>query len=506
MNSVWRVVRKFSPESCALAITIAFALLRVLASFCIGLGTNEAYAIASGRAMSLSYFDHPPLHFWLAHLGELLFGDTRAARLLFILMGAGTSWLMFLLAGRLFGGRAGVWATLALNLSGFFGFVSASWILPDGPLNFFLLAAALVLVPVAEGKRLSLPRWLVAGSLVGLAALSKYHGIFFAGEIFAYMLVNSERRRWLLTPGPWLAALLALAVFFPVLIWNGAHHWISFGFQGGRAQSRHFGLGLFLTLLLAQLALLTPWVVVPLLRGISQGFSRIDPQSRFLLWLGLPMALFFSLVPLWSDGGMVQWAMPGWLLLLPLAGRYLAEESALKTWPQYWAGAFAATFVVIVILFCLEVQTGWLGTAFPGIFRRGDPTTENFEWGQLKSQVTERNRIDRERDFILTSGWRDASKIDQALRGRYRVIVASNDARNFAVDVRDRRFQGHSGWIVLRTGTSPGVTATVLRCFSEVSAPAVITLSRGGRPDATLTVWRGEGYLPARCDVETLNQ
>lgn len=505
MDSIWPGARKLSSENQALAITLAFVLLRLVVSLYIGLGTNEAYAIASGRAMSLSYFDHPPLHFWLAHLGELLFGDTRAVRLLFILLGAGTSWLMFLLTRRLFGERAGVWATLALNLSGFFGFVSASWILPDGPLNFFLLAAALVLAPMLEGKGLSIQRWMMAGLFTGLAALSKYHGIFFAGEFFIYMIVDSARRPLLLKPGPWLAALLALAVFSPVLIWNAEHHWISFSFQGSRAESHHFGAGLFLSLLVAQLALLTPWVAVPLLRGISQGFSRSDPQSRFALWLGLPMALFFSLVPLWSDTGMVQWAMPGWLLLLPLAGQYLAKEAAWKSWPQRWAAGSAGVFVVIIVLFCAEVQTGWLGTAFSGVFRRGDPTVEYVEWRPLASQISERNLTGGERGFVLTSGWREAAKIDQGLGGHFRVLVVSDDPRNFAIDVHDRNFQGEDGWIVLRTDVSPAARTNVLHCFSEVSTPSTITLSRGGRPDAELAVWRGSGYLPTRCNMRRIN-
>ena len=103
----------------ALTITLAFAVLRLLACLFIGMGSNEAYAIASGRVASLSYFDHPPLHFWLAHLAELLFGDTKMARLPFMAFGAGTSWLLFLFTRRFFGDRAGVWAILVFNLSGF---------------------------------------------------------------------------------------------------------------------------------------------------------------------------------------------------------------------------------------------------------------------------------------------------------------------------------------------------------------------------------------------------
>ncbi|HSM95039.1 MAG TPA: glycosyltransferase family 39 protein, partial [Rhizomicrobium sp.] len=373
------------------------------------------------------------------------------------------------------------------------------------PLNFFLLAAALALAPIGEGKPLSLRRWLAAGLLTGLAALSKYHAIFFAADLFLYMLVTPERRSQLLTPGPWFAALAALIVFSPVLLWNVEHHWVSLGFQGGRAQSHHFGPGLFLSLLLAQLALITPWVAFPLLRGIANTMTGGDPRVRFVLWLGLPIALFFSFVPLWSDGGMVQWAMPGWLLLLPLAGRYLAEQSAHKKWPGLWAAGSAALFVIVAALFCGEVQKAWLGDALPGIFRRGDPTAENYEWRMLASQVNKRSVADSRRDFILSSGWRDASKIDQGLDGRYRVLVSGDDPRNFAVAADDRDFQGRDGWIVLRAGVSPTQRAAILNCFSRISRPSAISLARGARPDAELVVWRGQGYLPGRCDVQRMD-
>ena len=222
---------------------------------------------------------------------------------------------MFALTRRLYGENAGVWATLALNLSIFYSLESGNWILPDGPLNFFLLASALVLAPVAEEQQqLDAWRWPVAGLLIGLAALSKYHALIFAAGMFFFLLTSRSGRRMLAIPGPWLAAFVALVVFSPVLFWNHSHGWMSLRFQGGRAVHHHLGIGIFLSLLFAQLALLSPWIVIPLFAGFRQAKPRNDERARFLLWLGVPAAFFFSVVPLWSDGGMVQWAFPGWLL------------------------------------------------------------------------------------------------------------------------------------------------------------------------------------------------
>jgi hypothetical protein len=56
----------------ALAILAGFAIARLLFAFAIGLGIDESYTVAISRRLSLSYFDHPPLHLWIADLAALI--------------------------------------------------------------------------------------------------------------------------------------------------------------------------------------------------------------------------------------------------------------------------------------------------------------------------------------------------------------------------------------------------------------------------------------------------
>ena len=121
----------------------------------LGLGVDECYGIGVSHDLDLSYFDHPPLIYWITHFSIPLLGDGRALRLPFVALFSGTSWLVFLFTRRLFGAVSGFWAVLSLNLSAFFT-LAGGWIVPDGPLMFCLVGGGLQpvagAVPDASGR------------------------------------------------------------------------------------------------------------------------------------------------------------------------------------------------------------------------------------------------------------------------------------------------------------------------------------------------------------------
>ena len=213
----------YSPDAAALGLIIVFFGFRLVLAATLGLGVDESYAVANARELALSYFDHPPLHYWIAHAFMPLVGDGRALRLPFIILFAGSSWLLYRLTRRLFGDWAGVWAVLALNLSAFFTLSAGGWIVPDGALIFFLLAAALTLANAffpAAAPASPWRSWILAGIYLGLASLAKYQAVLFGFGLLLYLVSVPGRRRVLLHPAPWAGALIALAIFSPVLIWN----------------------------------------------------------------------------------------------------------------------------------------------------------------------------------------------------------------------------------------------------------------------------------------------
>src|SRR5206468_6243415 len=118
----------------------------------------------------------------------------------------------------------------------YYGLLMAK-VAPDTALIPFALAMIWTLVRLVESD--DGRWWLAAGVFAGLAMLSKFTAAMLLPAVVAFMLVPDWRRRWLLSPYPWCAALIALLLFLPVLIWNVQHDWASFRFQFVRATATH---------------------------------------------------------------------------------------------------------------------------------------------------------------------------------------------------------------------------------------------------------------------------
>src|SRR6202000_2301573 len=181
-----------------LLIVITFILRSLIAAY-TGLGIGEAYYFRRAMHLDLSYFDQPPLFFWLSGLSLKIFGLTNfGLRLPAVLLFAGTSWLLFIITRKLFNAASGFWAVLVMNLSAVFTIPIACWFQPDAPLMFFWLISVYFIVEVLsitdEGRtQLSPGRayllWFIIGICMGLATLSKYHVIFLFVGSFIFIAV-----------------------------------------------------------------------------------------------------------------------------------------------------------------------------------------------------------------------------------------------------------------------------------------------------------------------------
>lgn len=223
------LVTLFRPQhhpSLVAGLLILLVVLQGLYNARVPLMGDEAYYWAWSQHPGLSYFDHPPLIAWLLRLATAWAASEFTVRLVPLLCLGLSTWLVWRLAREIDGDRAAAIA-LAIFLVMPATHIGAFAAVPDAPLMF---CWTLALYAGHRTLRAEPGIWpLTTGLAIGLALLSKYTAILFPVALLAYLTI--WRRDVLRRRSSWLAALLALAVFSPVLIWNQQHDWVSLAFQ-----------------------------------------------------------------------------------------------------------------------------------------------------------------------------------------------------------------------------------------------------------------------------------
>src|SRR6185437_13984738 len=222
----------------AVAVIAAMTALRVAYACLIDLRTDEAYYWTWSKEHALCFLDHPPMISWFIRFGTAIFGDTNlGVRFAGVLAMLVTQLLLADIVRRVTNDiRAVVLAVLMPEAALYYGLLMAK-VSPDVAMIPFAVAMLWTLVRLSEsgdGRW-----WLAAGLFAGLALLSKFTAVMLVPDVLAFMLVPGWRGRWLSSPTPWLAALIAVGVFLPVLVWNAGHDWASFRFQLVRATATH---------------------------------------------------------------------------------------------------------------------------------------------------------------------------------------------------------------------------------------------------------------------------
>jgi dolichol-phosphate mannosyltransferase len=209
-------------------------LLYVLRFFLIGhlqLAPDEAFYWYWAKNLSLSYVEHPPMVAYIMALFTWIGGDkeffVRIGGLLCTLV---TQIFLYATVRRLGCEDAALpWEVLfVLNFTLLF---SGGCIIqtPDTPLLLFWTIALYGCTRVVTGGGKG--GWYVAGVGLGLGLLSKYTMVLMVPCMFAFLLFSPPHRYWLVRKEPYLATLLGVLIFSPVIVWNMQHGWASVGFQ-----------------------------------------------------------------------------------------------------------------------------------------------------------------------------------------------------------------------------------------------------------------------------------
>ncbi|HPO19070.1 MAG TPA: glycosyltransferase family 39 protein [Rubrivivax sp.] len=360
----------------AAALIAGFTLLRLVLAATAPLLPQEAYYWSWSLHPAPGYFDHPPLASWGIWLSTALAGPTAfGIKLSAVLWSLGLNLLWARLVLDMYGNRRVVfWSLLALNLTLLYQIFGIGPT-PDAPLLFGWVGAIwAVWRASSSGKG---RWWLLAGVFAGIGLLGKYSAVLLGPVVLLYLAATPSQRHWLRTPWPWLALLIAVAMFTPVLWWNAHNQWASFAFQGARrvGQMGNFQPRNFFLLLLTQLLLVTPWLFALSLRAFAhtarETFAgRTDARTRLLLASAAVPLLLFTAVSLRSLVKL-NWLAPAWWSLIVLGMARLVEQGAGARRLKLGLGSSAAVVLAAALLALtprlplrdLNTWSGWDDTA-----------------------------------------------------------------------------------------------------------------------------------------------
>ncbi|NOJ47097.1 glycosyltransferase family 39 protein [Bradyrhizobium archetypum] len=428
--------------------------MRLVYAGVLELRTDEAYYWTWSKESAFAFLDHPPGIAWLIRFGTAIFGDTNVGvRFGGIVAMLVTQLLLADIVRRVtHDARAVIFALLLPEAALYYGLLMAK-VAPDTAMIPCAVAMLWALVRLNESGN---PRWwLAAGLFAGLALLSKFTAIMLLPAVAAFALLPDWRRRWLLSPYPWAAALIAVIVFSPVLVWNAQHDWASFRFQFVRAVATHQlslrTVGEFIGLQFG----LVGFVLLPVvLSGVAltawRGYRTREPVAILLSTAVLVPFLYFLWKSLTLRVG-DTWPMFLWpagfaatainLVMLPREG--FAEWMVKSTFR--WARvAVISGIAFVVCVFFYYVAAPW------NLIGRTDPVGGEAGYEQVVARAREQLR-ETGASWIATSDYRTYAMLRWYFNGQVPVVQINERGRYQGFrDPGMNLIKGHSGLYVAR--------------------------------------------------------
>ncbi len=367
---------------------------------------DEAHYWEWSRRLDWSYYSKGPMIAYLICIGTVLFGDNAfGIRIMAVIFSVLSSIILYMLGKRLYDERVGLFSAIVFQIVPLFSAYSILFTI-DSPFIFFWILSLFLFYRSTFNVQRStnnselgtrnselssnssfIPHpsssinWLLLGLSIGLGLLTKYTMAFFYLCAFFLLLVSKEHRRLLFSKGPYIAFLVSLIVFSPVILWNVNHDWVTFRHTAGHAniaEGIHLSLKSSFEFFGSQLGIITPLLFI--LMAVSLWRRRREREGAFLFWFSVPIVVFFLLKSL---QGKVEanWALPGYI-----TGIIAFSEFSIKKFSS--DGRFKKTLIVTAVILSVMVTSI---AHFPSILNlpsKQDPTLRLRGWKSLGVEVT----------------------------------------------------------------------------------------------------------------------
>ncbi len=286
---------------------------------------------------------HPPLSMALWAVSTFVFGDnTFAFRLVPLMFGIISIFLIYLLAKEMYGEKAGI-ISAAIAALAFYHILASLLVDVHGAIQFtFFIAAVYFFVKHEKtGKTREL---IYSGALAGVALLNAYTGAFLFVMLSVYSLIKDRK---VITTAKTIIKLSAVAAavysLFPIA---------SFIFNKDLFLRTLLGAGILdLNINLRFLVFLFIWVG-PLLLGLAALSLLRKKKEDLLFWVWIVVAALFNIFS-YPNASLDRYFMVAIPAFIILAGRFLSEAN-LKSRHIYAGGIIFLAFYTFLLFLNLD--------------------------------------------------------------------------------------------------------------------------------------------------------
>jgi 4-amino-4-deoxy-L-arabinose transferase-like glycosyltransferase len=401
-------------------------------------------ALTYGREWQLGYDKLPPLPWWTVEIVYRVFGVDTAYYALAQAVVVVAFVLVWKTARPLVGALGALVAILIIDGMHYFNFTAAKFNHDVIQLPFWALAGFAFHAGLRRG---GIGYWVLLGAALGSALWAKYFVAVLVAPLVLFMLLDREARRHLASPGPWVAAAVALVIMAPHLVWLVQNDFLPFHYAEARALPVRGPFDHLLRpvqFLGGQLFFLIPALVIaaPLFWPRSSNKNTpsatadaFDQRIITLLAFGPALAVF-ALSLITGRGTVTMWGYPLWLFLglwIVLFARAALDHARLV-----WIGVLWATvFAILAIAFVADY------TVLPLIDHRY--RSAFYPGGALAAAVTQRFEAatGRKPAFIIASMWNGGNVAHYSgLHPQPRVLIDGLPRRAPWIDLADLRARG----------------------------------------------------------------
>ncbi len=396
-------------------------------------------ALTYGREWQLGYDKLPPLPWWMVEIVYRLVGHDFAYYLLAQVAVVAALWLVWLTARPLTGPIGALVAVLIVDGLHYLNYTAAKFNHDVMQLPFWALAGFAFHRALRGGW---IGHWLLLGVAIGMSLWAKYFVVVLAAPLALFLLLDRDARKTLATPGPYVAAAVALVTMAPHLVWLVQNDFLPFTYAEHRALPSR---GLIdhiwhpLQFAVSQAFFLIPSALIALPLFVPRRNADAPASDAFdmriVTWLAFgPIATVLAMSAVSGRGTVAMWGYPLWLFIgvwaVMVACRAL-DETRLARVLITWMAVFGCLALAFIANYAILPN---YDHRYRAVFFPGDELAR--ELSQRYRAVTGKPIV-----YVIGSMW-DGGNIAHYAPDHPRVLIDGKPERAPWIDLADLRSKG----------------------------------------------------------------